>query len=167
MKKLTGKSQRWLKAIHLLFAAVWTSSGITLITLQLSLTPSSGGELYGILSVAKFIDDFLIIPCAIGTLLTGLIYSIWTNWGFFKHHWITVKWVINVGGILFGTFFLGVWLNSLPPIANELGMEALADPVFLRNQQLNLTWGGLQVSSLVFALVISALKPWGRRKSGE
>ena len=165
MIKLTGKSQRWLKAIHLLFAAVWTSSGITLIALQLGLTPTNGGELHGMLLAAKFVDDFMIVPAAIGCLMTGLIYSIWTNWGFFKHRWITVKWIINVGGILFGTFFLGVWLNSLPPIAAELGMDALNDPVFLHNQSQNLTWGSIQVSTIVFALVISALKPWGRKKA--
>ena len=165
MKKLSGKSQRWLKAVHLLFGAVWASSGITLIALQLSLEPASGGELHGMLLAAKFIDDFMIIPGATGSLLTGLIYSIWTNWGFFKHRWITVKWIITVGGVLFGTFFLGVWLNSLPPIAAEMGMDALSDPLFVRNQSLNLTWGSLQVASVVFALIISALKPWGRKQA--
>lgn len=164
MRKLTPAAQRWLKAAHILFAAVWTSSGITLIVMQLSLEASSGGELYGILRSAKFIDDFLIIPGAIGSLLTGLIYSIWTNWGFFRHHWITLKWVVNVGGILFGTFFLGVWLNSLPPIAAELGLDALSDPVFVQNQSRNLGWGSIQVASLIFAVAISALKPWGRKK---
>jgi hypothetical protein len=163
MKKLSGRSQRWLKSVHLLFAAVWTSSAIALIAMQTGLHASGGGELYGMLRAAKFIDDFLIIPGAIGSLLTGLIYSIWTNWGFFRHRWITVKWVINVGGILFGTFFLGVWLNSLPPLAEQLGLDALADPLFIRNRMLNLVFGGIQMLSLIFALVISVIKPWSRR----
>jgi len=164
MKKMSAGAQKWLKAVHLIFAAAWVSSGIAMITIQLSLTPEGGGELYGILRTVKFIDDFLIIPGALGTLLTGLIYSIWTNWGFFRHHWITVKWVINVGGILFGTFYLGVWLNSLPPIAAEQGLDALSDPLFASNRSMNLTWGSVQVASLVFAMFISVLKPWGRKR---
>jgi hypothetical protein len=163
MKKLSGRSQRWLKSVHLLCAAVWTSSAIALIAMQVGLHADGGGELYGILRAAKFIDDFLIIPGAVGSLLTGLIYSIWTKWGFFRHRWITVKWVINVGGILFGTFFLGVWLNSLPPLAARLGLDALSDPIFIRNRMLNLVFGGIQTFSLVFALVISVIKPWSRR----
>ena len=164
MKKLTGRSQKWLKAVHLMFAAIWTSSAITLIALQVSLSPGSGGELYGILRAGKFIDDFLIIPGALGSLLSGLVYSIWTNWGFFRHRWITLKWIINVGGILFGTFFLGVWLNSLPPIAAEKGLGALADPLFVHNRAMNLGWGSVQTTSLILAMVISVIKPWGRKR---
>ncbi len=165
MNKITGRSQRWLKAVHLVFAAVWVSSGLSLILLGTCLAPADGGELRGMLLAAKFIDDFMIIPGALGCLGTGLVYSIWTGWGFFRHRWITVKWSITVGGILFGTFFLGAWLNSLPPIAAQLGMDALNDPVFLRNRSRNLTWGSVQVASLVFALVVSALKPWSRTKA--
>jgi hypothetical protein len=46
-----------------------------------------------------------------------------------------------------------------------MGLDALNDPVFIHNQSRNLTWGSLQVASVVFALLISALKPWSRGKA--
>lgn len=40
-----------------------------------------------------FIDYAIVIPGAILAVATGIIYGIFTKWGFFKHRWITVKWI--------------------------------------------------------------------------
>jgi uncharacterized membrane protein len=162
MAALKGTGQKWLKAVHIFFAALWTSGGITLILMGLFMHPGDGGTLHGIDVSKRFVDDFIVIPGAIGSLLTGLIYSIWTRWGFFRYWWVAVKWMITVGGVLFGTFFLGPWLNSLPPISADLGLAAYQNPVYMTNMELNQNWSYLQVSSVIFALVISSLKPWGR-----
>jgi uncharacterized membrane protein len=162
MKKMKVKGQKWLKGLHIFFACIWIGAGFCLILMQMGLNADSGGTLHGIDVSMKFIDDFIIIPGAIGSLITGLIYALFTNWGFFKHRWITVKWVINVGGILFGTFYLGPWLNSLPPISAELGLEALSDPVYMYNKAMNSWFGPIQVATLIFAAIISVLKPWKR-----
>jgi len=111
---------------------------------------------------SKLIDDLVVIPGAMGSLATGLLYSLFTPWGFFKHRWVAVKWGITVYGILFGTFFLGPWLNSLPPVSGELGAGALDNYAYMRARGLNSVWGGFQVATLLFALFISVLKPWRR-----
>ena len=49
-------------------------------------------------------DLRILVPGAIGTLLTGLVYSIWTHWDWFKHRWSVVMWCICIFGIVFGTF---------------------------------------------------------------
>lgn len=165
MPLLGYRGKNWLKIFHLVFAILWVGGGLTLVLMQATLKATSGGELYGLLRAAKFVDDFIIIPGAVGSLLTGLLYSVFTNWGFFKHHWITVKWVINIGGVIFGTFWLGEWLNGMPPIAGTLGLEALADPTYNHFHDMNQLWGSVQVSTLVFAVVISVLKPWGKQRS--
>ncbi|NQU45101.1 hypothetical protein HQ520_17595 [bacterium] len=158
-------AQRWLKFFHLLLGGTWLAAGLMLVIMGYFFHPTAGPELYGIDRSMKFIDDWIIIPCALGTLLTGLLYSLFTRWGFFKHRWLTIKWVITVGGILFGTFFLGPWLNSLPPLSETGGLDALDDPVYAGNLRLNITWGLLQVGSLLFALYLSVFKPWGKQRS--
>jgi hypothetical protein len=168
MKKLSAKGQKWLKSVHIFFACIWIGAGVSLILMQLALTGTTDGMLSGIDVSMKFIDDFIIIPGAFGSLITGLLYSLFTNWGFFKHNWVTVKWIINVGGIIFGTFWLGPWLNSLPPVSAELGLKALSDPAYLYNKTMNLYFAPIQVGTLVFAAFISVLKPWkGKRKRGR
>lgn len=161
--KLGASGQKWLKIAHLFFVCIWVGPGVTLVAMQLALAPGpegTGGMLHGIDTAMKFVDDYLIIPGAFGCLITGFLYSLLTNWGFFRHGWITVKWIITVGGILFGTFYLGPWINALPPASQELGLEALGDPAYLHNKTMNLIWGPVQVASLLFAVAISVLKPW-------
>ena len=127
MKSLSVKGQRWLKCLHIYFGSVWVGCATTLTIMHFFVKPDNGSELYGIVSTLDFIDLFILVPGAIGTFLTALVYSIWTKWGWFKHNWITVKWIICIFGIVFGTFWLGPWLSDMAHIAQNIGLEALTD----------------------------------------
>jgi len=167
MPTLSATGQKWLKAVHLLFVCLWVGGGVSLVLMQWSITATLDMELYGINRAMRFVDDFIIIPGAFGCLLTGLAYSLFTKWGFFRHGWITVKWVVNVAGIIFGSFWLGPWLNSLGPIAREQGLSALRDPVYAHNLAMNSTWAPVQVGTLILALFLSTLKPWKNWRKGR
>lgn len=164
MKKLSAGGRNWLKGFHMIFACMWVGAAIILSVKQFSVNPSSGGELYGITSTLDFIDLFIIIPGAIGVLVSALVYSIWTHWGWFKHPWITVKWIICIYGVVFGTYPLGSWMSGLARISKEQGLAALSDPTYLHNRTMLLWFGTFQVATLVFAVFVSVLKPWKRRK---
>lgn len=165
MKKLSTKGQRWLKCFHILFACMWVGAAIVLSVKQFVVNPSSGAELYGITSTMDFIDIYIIIPGAMGVLLTGIVYSVWTQWGWFKHNWITVKWGICIYGVAFGTYPLGPWMSSLAHISKEQGLAALTHPTYLQNRTLLYIFGTFQASTLIFSVFISTLKPW--KKSGR
>ena len=165
MKRLSAKGQKWLKGIHILFACMWVGAAIILCFINPFLKASDGMQLYGIDASMKFIDDYIIIPGANGALLTGLVYSIFTGWGWFKHRWIVVKWCITLFGVIFGTFWLGPWVNGLVPVSKVQGLAALADPGYLHNRHMVLYWGAFQLSTLLFALFLSVLKPWKKGKS--
>lgn len=159
MKKLGLTGQRWLKCFHVWFASIWVGCAITLAIKQFFVDPLQGHELYGIVATLDFIDLFILVPGAIGTLLTALIYSIWTKWGRFKHNWIIVKWIICLFGIIFGTFWLGPWLSRMAYIAKEIGMMALSEVEYLYNRQMSIIFGTFQALTIIFATFISILKP--------
>jgi hypothetical protein len=139
---------------------------VSLTILNAFLTGLPAHELHGLDRAMRFIDDFVIIPGAMGSLFTGLIYSLWTNWGFCTYRWVMVKWAITLFGVFFGTFFLGPWLNGMEEISGRIGDAALADPVYLHNKAMNM-WGALlQVTGLAAAVAVSVIKPWGKRKAG-
>lgn len=164
MKKLSAKGQKWLKCLHIYAGCVWVGCATALTVMQFVVKPEDGRELYGILYTLDFIDLFILVPGAIGTFLTALVYSIWTHWGWFKHNWITVKWIICAFGIVFGTFWLGPWLSGMTHMAEDLGLKALSDPEYLSNKR-NLTiFGTFQALSIIFAVFVSTLKPWKRKK---
>src|SRR6266849_1966188 len=43
-----------------------------------------------------FIAQFVIIPLAFASLLTGLIQSLGTPWGLFRHYWVSAKLLLTV-----------------------------------------------------------------------
>jgi len=153
-----------LKMFHICFALCWVAAALILLSLLVIPAPQSGDELYMQSRIVQIVDDYFIIPGALGSLLTGLIYGIWTNWGFFKHTWITVKWILTILQILFGTFVLGPYVNNNVIIAENREGVLLTDPVFYGNVQITLLGGGVQFALLVFMVVISVQKPW--RKKG-
>ena len=158
--------QRWLKSFHLLFVALWVGGAVALSTKQFFIHAASGSELYGILSMMNFVDFFIIIPGAVGCLLTGIIYSAWTNWGWFRHRWITVKWIICLYGVIFGTCPLGPWLGEIVELAHRHGLDALADQRYGHNLRMLWIFGTFQAATLVAAVFISSIKPWrGKGKS--
>lgn len=106
MPKMNTSSQKVLKITPLFFVCLWVGGAITLALLKLGVHPDNGSALHGFDLTRTFIDDFIVIPGAVGCLLTGLVYSIFTGFGFFKLRWVAVKWVITIAGILFGTFWL-------------------------------------------------------------
>ncbi|HHO76533.1 MAG TPA: DUF2269 family protein [Deltaproteobacteria bacterium] len=163
MKKMGIAGKRRLKCIHLICACLWVGGAVSLTLMTFLMIPAEKKAVYGIHHAMKFIDDFIIIPGAMGLLLTGLAYSAFTEWGWFRHRWILAKWIVNVYGIVFGTFWLGPWVNSLASMATDIGSAAMSNPVYLHNVDMLRIWGTLQVSTIVFALVISVLKPFKQR----
>lgn len=110
----------------------------------------------------RLMDDMLIISGAMGCLVTGLVYSIFTKWGFLRHAWVATKWLITLFMIFSGSFIMG-------PCVNENAAHA-ADPVFCEqtfwdNIAVIHRWGTVQLILLAIVALLSVLKPRLRRSS--
>ena len=162
MPKLTANGVKWLKGFHLIAVACWVGGAVSLISLYfLKKQVTDGAVLYGINQSLHHVDmSIVVVPGAIGSLLTGLVYSIFTNWGFFKHNWLTFKWIVTIVAIVFGTFFLGPWESTMMEISGKLGIASLGDAAYRYNERMNLFFGTLQVLILMITIFVSILKPW-------
>jgi uncharacterized membrane protein len=167
MAKLGAKGLRWLKGFHLIAVSCWIGGAVALLLLYfLKRGVSDGGILFGINQSIHHVDMMVVvIPGAFGCLITGLIYSIFSNWGFFTHNWLICKWVVTVIAIIFGTFWLGPWETNMMEISGRLGISALTNQEYLYNQKMNLIFGGLQCVLLMCTIFISVLKPWKKKKA--
>ena len=166
MRKLNAKGLRWLKGFHLIAVSCWIGGAVALSLLYFAKDGvTNGGVLYGINKSIHQVDmAVIVIPGAFGCLTTGLIYSFFSGWGFFKHNWLIFKWVVTVAAILFGTFFLGPWETTMMEISGKLGMLSLSDQAYLYNQKMNFIFGGVQCFVLIITVFVSILKPWKKRK---
>ena len=163
-RKLSPQGTKILKMFHLFFGFAWIFGAIGLLAVLVFANPQTGDELYMRSKAVKILDDYLIIGGAIGAFLTGLVYNIWTGWGFFKHRWITVKWVVIIAQMFVGTVILGPYINGNVEIADRLRDAALNDAEFLRNVRMSLILGSIQTAVLVAYIWISVQKPWKNKK---
>lgn len=151
MKKLGTKGLKTLKVLHVAMAVMWAGGALAMMTTMLltEVTDVSSMEMRA--RILKAIDDYLIIYGANGCLLTGIVYGAFTNWGFFKHRWIVLKWILTILMILSGTFAMGPCVD---------GNVAITDhAAYLQNVTTTVQWGWLQVAMLVVTLILSVWKP--------
>jgi uncharacterized membrane protein len=161
MAALGKNGMRTLKVLHLFTACLWLGGSFGLnLMLLLPWEPGGDAGLVSYGEACKFVDDFVVIPGAVGCLVTGLLFSVLSHWGFFKHRWVAVKWALTVLCVLFGTFFLGPRVNAQPGIALEAGLSALTDPAYLANRQGLVATGPIMLLLIAFMVAISVYKPW-------
>ncbi len=167
MIKLKSRGLRWLKVMHVICVACWIGGAVSLLLLYfLKAKVDDPGVLYGINQSIHHVDmAVVVVPGAIGCLLTGLGYSALSKWGFFKQRWLIAKWIITVSAIFFGTFFLGPWETEMMNISGEMGLASLENPDYLYNQRMNLWFGTLQCLVLITTVWISIFKPWRKSSS--
>jgi len=167
MPKLGAKGLRWLKGFHLIAVSCWIGGAVALLLLYfLKNGVTDGSVLYGINQSIHHVDMVVVvIPGAFGCLITGLLYSTFSNWGFCKHNWLIFKWIVTVAAILFGIFFLGPWETTMMKISGKLGMSSLNDQPYLYNQKMNVIFGGIQCIVLMITVFISIFKPWKKKKT--
>ena len=164
-KKLSAKETKTLKIFHLLFSFMWLGGAIALAVISFFITPNNPSEALIYARILDFIDIWMIVVGAMGAFFTGLIYSIWTNWGFYKHKWILVKWIIVIIQIAYGTFILGPWVEHNIQIAETMSSNLSNYPVYFENLTKISIGGTIQLFFLVFIVYLSVIKPWKKNKT--
>src|SRR5262249_17995200 len=104
----------------------------------------------------------VVIPLGVASLITGVVSSLGTDWGLFRHYWIVVKLLLT---------FPAVWLMLVHAGPVALAMR-IASAMPLRDDHL----AGLRVQLIAYALAaflvlliatgLSIYKPRGRTAYG-
>lgn len=165
MKKLKAQGMKILKVIHLILVMIWTAGSIAMAALFL-IEPQTGDELYMQLSTIEFIDWAMVIPGALITVfVVGVVYGLFTNWGFFKHRWLSVKWILSVAVILIGSFYFSPHLEQALELADQLRDEALTHPDVISHMQKAFCSAVLVCAMQLSMVLISVFKPWKKVKA--
>src|SRR5512143_3965827 len=157
MKKptLSPAGRQWLKSAHLTVSLIWLGAAISMNVLRYAWTPVADMDLYAVDHAITLIDNWVVVPAAWLSLLTGLFESWLTTWGFFKYRWVTVKWVATVALMIFAPFFIAQWDRSIQAISKAEGLLALQNPAYLHYRQLYTLSGIAFIGALTFLSIIS------------
>ena len=110
---------------------------------------------------------FVIVPLAIAALVTGLVQSLGTPWGLFRHYWVLIKFLVTIVAAV-------VLLQQLEPISYlaEVAAETSLTSADLRQARTSLVvHAGVGLLVLLVPTTLSVYKPrgltrYGRRKLG-
>ena len=163
MEQLSAKGMKALKVVHLVCVIVWFGSAISMNLLRLLVEADDPAGMYWMAEILEAIDMQILVPGAIGCLFTGLVYGVCSHWGFFKHRWLTVKWILTLFMILFGTFYMGPMVKENVQIGKAI-LEGNGDAVqYASNVTANAYAGLLQLMLLTIVTIVSVYKPWKKK----
>jgi hypothetical protein len=167
-KRLNMKQKKgWLIA-HILFVMLYTAGVLAPIFITVcTYFTTNRALIYAAQNFAGKFDWFLIIPGAMGCLITGIWLAVRTHWGFTDYYWVIAKWVGNIFAILFGGIFVRMWIHAPLEKLFPPGVDPLHSLSYLENRNALLLGLLFSFCLIIGLIVISYLKPWGKVKEGK
>lgn len=103
---------------------------------------------------------FVLVPLAVASLVTGIVQSLGTTWGLFRHYWVVFKLAITV----VATLILLAYMRTFDLMAQVAG-DPGADLEAVRNPSPALH-AGAALLVLAAATVLAVYKPRGLTRYG-
>ena len=83
--------------VHLTFSVGWIGAVVAYLALSVSALTSQDALTVRAAWIAKELTGwYAIVPLALATLLTGLVISLGSKWGLFRHHWVLILSLIHI-----------------------------------------------------------------------
>lgn len=143
---------------HITFSVGWFGAIAGFLALAIAGLTSQNSQIVVSSYISmEIIGWFVIIPACFGTLLTGLIQSLGTQWGLFRYYWVLVKLLLTIVATV-------VLLLHMQPISY---MADMASGMTLSNSNLEglgiqlIADAGAAMLILLIATTLSVYKPWG------
>jgi uncharacterized membrane protein len=154
--RLTPGLRKLALTIHVACSVGWLGAVVAFLGLAvLGLTIQHEETVRGAYLVMEPAAWFVLVPLAVGSLLTGLVQSLGTTWGLFRHYWVIAKLVIN----LFATTVLLIYMRTFDALA-DVAADPSADLATVRNVSPALH-GALALVLLLLATTLAVYKPRG------
>ncbi len=138
--------------------------GQLLVTVAMTFFSEKAQIYVEILLISSF-DHYLTIPGALASLFTGIWLALRTHWGgLTKYYWVLVKWIGNMCAILLGSSITGNVVYNLFPKILSSDLQPLQNPLYFQSRQMLFIGIGISFILLGSLVIISYIKPWGKRK---
>lgn len=149
---------------HITFSVGWLGAVVPYLTLAIAgLTSNEAQMIRAAYLSMELLGWFVIVPLSLAALLSGLVLSLGTQWGLFRHWWILAKLLLTTGAIFILLQHMQA-VSRVSRIASEMTLSA-TDFRVLRVQLVVHAAGGLLV--LIAMTTLSVFKPWGMTAYGR
>ncbi|WP_447038587.1 DUF2269 family protein [Streptomyces sp. DSM 118878] len=158
--KLSRPARRATLVVHVVGAAGWLGLTLGLAALALTaLVTESPAATEAAVRSMKVFSDWLVLPLAVLTLLSGLLLSVGTPWGLARHRWVYTKFWLTLITTAASAFALRPGINET--VTTVAAGEPITDAAGLIAGPL------VSLAAYAFMTVLSVLKPWGLTRRGQ
>ncbi len=148
---------------HITSSVGWLGSVVAFFALAVAgLTSQDEPTVRAVYVAMEVLGWAVLVPLAVASFVTGLVQSLGTTWGLFRHYWVLIKLAITVlatAVLLLYTRTLGYLADvaSGPAVGGHLSALPSASPVL---------HSGAALVVLLVAAVLSVYKPRGLTSHG-
>lgn len=161
---MTRRLRKTVLSVHLITSIGWIGADLCLLALGVTGVVTDDVMLAGsAYRAAGVMASWVVIPAAVGSLLTGVLLAVGSKWGLVRYWWVATSLVITTVMVMLAFFSLTPGLEDAASKVADAGTrgDALTGS---ERQQLML----VPVYALVLLLsvtVINVFKPWGRMRA--
>jgi hypothetical protein len=154
--------RKFALAVHLTLSVGWIGAVAAYIALDISTVVSENIQMLRTSYLGMdVISRYVIVPLAFASLLTGLIVSLGTRWGLFRHYWVLISFVLTI----IATLVLLVERGTIGSLAAMATDPTTPDDV-LRAMPSTLPHSAGGTVVLLVVLVLNIYKPQGLTRHG-
>ncbi len=94
---MTPRLRKVALAAHITLAVGWIGAVAGYIALDVAAATSQDAQTLRAAYLAmELIAWYVIVPLALASLLTGLVMSLGTKWGLFRHYWVLISLLLTI-----------------------------------------------------------------------
>jgi hypothetical protein len=152
--------RKFALAVHLTFSIGWIGAVLAYLALGVAAVTSQDPQTVRGAWVAMELTGWcVIVPIALGSLLTGLVMALGTKWGLFRYYWVLFAFMLT-------TLCTVVLLLHMPDVSAIADMAREADAAHLDELGGDLFHPGVGLVVLLVIQVLNIYKPPGLTRYG-
>jgi len=159
---MTPALRRFTFTTHVTSSVGWVGAALAFLALAvIGLTSEDPLKVRGAYLLMAPAAWFVLVPLAHASLLSGIVLSLGTMWGLFRHYWVVLK----LGITVFATVILLIYMGTFREMAG-VAADPVVDLAAVRNAS-PMVHAILALVLLVSATVLGVYKPFGTTAYGE
>jgi hypothetical protein len=157
---LTPGLRKFVLAAHLTFSIGWIGAVAAYLALGVSsVTSQDPLTVRGAWVAMELTGWYVIVPLALAALLTGLVISMGTTWGLFRHYWVLISLALTILAVV-------ILLLHMPTVSLMADVAREADGADLGELGGDLLHPGVGLLVLLVITALNVYKPRGMTRYG-
>lgn len=159
---MTRRVRKFALTVHITSSIGWLGAIVGFLVLSIAgLTSQDAQIVRGVYLSMELTGWYVLVPGCLASLITGLVMSLGTSWGLFRHYWILVKFLITIVAAVILFMYTQTLSNMGDLAANPtLSIDELRNPSPVLHASAALL-------ALLIAVTLSVYKPQGMTRYGR